>query len=154
MGDRVQEACKVLANSKLRQVVAAIRDASQSRGLSAPELFSELAGTDGLVHDECFAKFLGGLPDLGGLSHLHVPEEQRHLLLGQVLDLSHDDTDTAAFRLTRWNFLKMVQRFVVCVRGVGITEEFDINSKSCSTTRKLEPGERIEVLEGPKTDDS
>jgi len=48
--------------------------------------------------------------------------------------------------------MSMLQRYFKCVKEIAITSEFDI--KVSTTLRKIEAREFVEVLEGPKSDDS
>jgi len=53
--------------------------------------------------------------------------------------------------LSKRRFTSFVQQYFVVVKGIGLTDEFDI--AKAKTLRKAELDELIEVLEGPKTDD-
>lgn len=46
----------------------------------------------------------------------------------------------------------MLERYYKCVKDIAITSDFDI--KTSNTLRKIEVGEVVEVLEGPKRDES
>jgi len=54
--------------------------------------------------------------------------------------------------LSKRRFTSFVQQYFVVVKGIGLTDEFDI--AKAKTLRKAELDELIEVLEGPKTDEA
>lgn len=150
-GDEVvahtQAACESLKATRLAQVSSAFRASIQSRGITTVELYAELAGKDGeRILEDAFSKHVDKVANVG------MPPEQKRLLLLQKLAGADEDVGDVPGELTRWGFLKMLQRYSKCVKDIAITAEFDI--KSSNTLRKLELAEVVEVLEGPKVDDT
>lgn len=135
--EAMQAAFDILVASTQGQVSDALRASIQARGTSIDALFMELAGSS---RDHISEAALGA--HLDGLQGLSLTAEQKRLLL--------DQGDSA--QLSRRRFFKMLERFYKCVKDIAITSEFDI--KSSSNVRKLEVGELLEVLEGPKGDET
>jgi len=130
-----QEACETLAEAKIGQVASAIRASLQSRGVSTEDLLSEIASGKESISVQDFGKYLDRLE---GLSL--TPAHRR---------LVFKDTSEAGF--TRRAFFEMIERYYKCVKEIAITSEFEI--KSSVSVRKLEAGEVVEVVEGPRSDE-
>lgn len=58
----------------------------------------------------------------------------------------------SASGISRRSFFQMLEKYCKCVKQIAITSEFDISAGDIF--RKLEVGEFVEVLEGPKIDAS
>jgi len=120
------------------QVVAAMRDFMNAEDKTGEQLFEHVAGTDsGEVTSEkfiSFAKTLQGLEiqDASGQKLFsHIAEKQS--------------------AIGKDKFVEMMRLFYRVVKPTVLTETMSIKSK---TLRRLENGEIVEGLEGPKKEDN
>jgi len=135
--ETVRTSCDKVTEQKIGQVSAALRSTVQSRAISIEALYAELAGDDGeRISEASFSRYLDSL------QHIAFSDEQRQLLFQR----------SGSGGITRRSFFAMIERYFRCVKEIAITSEFDI--KVSTTLRKLEPGEFVEVLNGPQSDDS
>jgi len=131
----MEEAVDILSDVKKGQVAAALRKWMHVKGMSTEDLFRELAGHEERVMETAFSTHLKKkMPDF------KLPLAHQKL----IFRLS------GGRGLTRREFFEMIERYYLCVREIAITTEFDI--KSCNTLCKLEVGEIVELVEGPRTD--
>jgi len=131
----VKAACTSIAQPAVAKVAAALRAETQKRGISVDALYLEMVGEGDFITEESFCKKVEALPDLG-ISALHAKNLSRHI---------------EASGIRRRSFLRIVQQYYVCVKEIAITTEFEISKGKA--IRKIEPGESIEVLEGPQSDE-
>jgi len=134
----IKEACDVIGEDKMGIVASAIRASLLARDIQADVLFSELAGGKEQMSEEAFFKHVDGLPDLV------LTAQQKSLALSRMSGVD-------AGNISRRGFLALIERYFRCVKEIAITGEFDI--KTSTTQRKLEVGELVEALEGPKSDE-
>lgn len=74
-----------------------------------------------------------------------MTDEQRQLVLSQF----------GSSGVTRRAFCQIMERYCICVKGVAMTPDFDIKDLGAlASVRKLEVGEFVEVLDGPKIESS
>lgn len=130
----VQQAIETLTEAKLGLVAGALRSDLHKKQSTTEALFASLADKQERISEAVFFKHLDSVPGLT-ISKQHRPL----LFLGQN-----------AGGFSRRAFFEMVERFYKCVKEIAITEEFDI--KSSNNVRKLEVGEHVEVIEGPRSD--
>jgi len=134
--DAVQAACEMVADAKIGEASSGLRSAVQSRGVTIEALYQEIAGgNEEQIPEDKFVQYIAKVK---GFS---ATDEQKQLMLKKL----------GSGGVRRRNFFQMIERYCICVKDIAVTVDFDI--KTSETTRKLEIGEMIEVLEGPKTDE-
>lgn len=134
--ESIQSACELVADAKIGQVSSALRTAVQTRKVTIEKLYQEIAG--GNEEQIAEEKFMTYISKVEGFS---ATEEQKQLMLEKL----------GSGGVRRRSFFQMIERYCICVKDIAITVDFDI--KSSETVRKMEIGEIVEVLDGPKTDE-
>jgi uncharacterized coiled-coil DUF342 family protein len=127
--------CKSLTTSKMDPVAVAIRDAAHKKGKTIEELFVSMAKGD-KIPEEAFCKFLAGLEVEGATLSADLSK-----LVCRKLE---------ADGISKETFMKYVVIYYKVVRTIAFTDQMDITK--CTTLRKGDEGEIVEVLEGPVTD--
>jgi len=133
--EAVRSAISTIVDAKTAKATAVLRTEVQTRGITLDALFSELAGGGERITEEAFCKRLEGLADLS------ITPEHAKLLCRNV----------EAGGVGRRKFLSFLQQYYVVIKGIAVTNEFDIGK--AKTIRKAEIDEVIEVLEGPQVDE-
>lgn len=134
----VKKACHSLAVLKVVKVSSVLRSVLVKRGISVYKLFAEIAGVgEVMIREPAFA---------ANLTQLGLTLEKQHTqLLFRHLVPSGDG-------LSKQRFASFVQKFYVVAKPIALTDSFEISQTK--TIRKTEVEEIIEVLEGPRTDES
>jgi len=127
---QVRDQCKSIVKTLFGECSTKLRASTDS----VEKLFEELAGPDGCIPEATLCK---KLESLEGLS---VKPEHAKLICHQM----------GAGGVGKYAFMRFLQRYYSAARATVITDEFDIDS--CKIVRKVETGEIIELLEGPKED--
>jgi len=133
----MQAALEEIGKAKLAQISSTLRTALQAQSKTIDSLYVELAGKDG--NDIPGEKFMS----LESVAKLGLTKEQKELCLIQIGGSSSS--------IGRRSFFQMLETYCKCVKEIAVTPEFDITAGD--PLRKLEIGEFIEVLEGPRTED-
>jgi hypothetical protein len=133
----MQAACEEIGKTKLAQISSTLRAAVQAQSKTIDSLYAELAGKDG--DDIPGDKFM----KLESVAKLGLSAEQKQLCLLQI--------GASSSSIGRRSFFQMLEKYCKCVKEIAVTPEFDITAGD--PLRKLELGEFIEVLEGPRTED-
>jgi len=138
--ESVATVCKTLISDKTGQVSSAVRKSVQANKSSIEAVYKELAGGDvDSIPEAKFATYLDSLTEV------KMSKEQKQLFMSQF----------GSGGVTRRSFFEILERYSVCVKGVAMTPDFDIKDiGSLTSVRKLELGEYVEVLDGPKVDSS
>jgi len=132
----VKVANETISNARYTETAKAFRDDLHKRKVNIDKAFTELVKKGETEITE--ASFCKQITKIG----LTFKEEQAKLLFRHIQPKGG---------LSRRRFTSFVQQYFVVVKGIGLTDEFDI--AKAKTLRKAELDELIEVLEGPKTDD-
>jgi len=118
------------ANTHLR---AAFRKTEQPSN----KVFEEVAEGNSKMSEAQFDRFV-----VSALSDSGLSAEQASLVFHEF------GNDNGG--LTKLEFASVVEEFLVCTKGVVMTQTFDLSE--AQAVRKIEPGELFEVLEGPAAD--
>lgn len=130
----LRKACDGIAEVAKARVCCVLRENMQKRGLTVDGLFDDLAAGAFGISEE---KFCTSACELLGED---LPREHAVLLAHYI----------APGILSRRNFCELVQQYFKCIQPIALTNQLDIrNSKS---VRKLDFGEYLELVEGPKGD--
>jgi len=138
--ESVETVCQTLISAKTGQLSNAVRTAIQKKKSSIEAVYKELAGGDvDSIPDAKFITYLGSLKEVA------MTDEQKQLVLSQF----------GSSGVTRRAFCEIMERYCICVKGVAMTPDFDIKDLGAvASVRKLEVGEFVEVLDGPKIESS
>merc|ERR1712113_165234 len=116
--------------------VVAMRDFMNAEEKTDEQLFAHIGGGSGITCDKLVA-FLKLLPSELDLGEQRGEKLFKHLDCGDAIE-----KDT---------FLALLRLYYKVVKTTALTEILSIKSK---LTRRLEPGEVLERLEGPKKEDA
>merc|ERR1712070_234180 len=133
----VKIANEAIANARYNEAASAFRGDMVKRKVKIDKVFTELVKKGETEITE--AAFCKQLTKIG----LSFKAEHSKLLFRHIQPKGG---------LSRRRFTSFVQQYFVVVKGIGLTDEFDI--AKAKTIRKAELDELIEVLEGPKTDEA
>jgi len=134
---KVQSAVCTLSAARLDRACVAFRGAMDARSLSAEQLFTEIAGSETRISEKAFFEHLERLEGVP------LSSEQRQMLFQNI---------SLGGGMSRRSFFSMLERYYKCVKDTVITSEFDI--RKSEVLRKLDVGEHVELLEGPKADEA
>jgi hypothetical protein len=112
--------------------------------LTEETLYKKISAA-GPVTLEAFAAYLAKLPEEISREEVTFPEERRAAIAKHV-DADKDGTISLA------DFKSMFVRRYICVKGISITDVFEI-AKS-KTTGKIELNDIVEGLDNPRTDEA
>lgn len=129
--DAVQTQCGTIIEARADQVANLLRKEAQEKSLSVEQLFALVAGGADRISEDAFCRHAQAL--MGAAFR----EEQVRLLC-KTLERGG---------IGKRRFQTFVQQYFAVVRGIAITDVFDI--KVAKTLRKAENEEVIELLEGP-----
>jgi hypothetical protein len=132
-------ACDTIGSGMLGVVTVALQAALKKKKTTIDKVFADLGGdgADGVTEAKVSEY-------LDSLKAAKFSPEQMQLLFKQVS--SHGV-------ISRHRFKSLFARFLLCVKEVAVTADFDIQVDS-SDERKLVVGEAVEIIEGPKKDDT
>lgn len=133
--DVLCERCNRIFNKISPEISSIFRDQLQQKGLDIDTLFTQVAGVgEERISDDSFCKYV--LSNKAGLEREQIMLVCRHLENGG---------------LRRRRFQGFVQQYFGVVKGIAITDEFEINQ--AKKIRKIEVDEIIELLGGPRSDE-
>merc|ERR1719329_499842 len=135
----VKAACETIADARFVEASTAFRSELERKKLTHEALFAELvtAGEDGISE----TAFCGRWAKLEGVS----AHAEHGKLLCEMLAAGSGS-------ITRRRLCAFIQQYFVVIKTIALTTDFDVSK--CKTVRKADIDEIIEVVEGPKTDDS
>jgi len=128
----VQKNCGIIADKHHGDVSGLMRAEMQKKGIAAEAYFIELAAGSERISEEAFRSHVKGL--------------QGDTFVEQPVTMVCRSIDTDG--IGRRRFQAFMQQYYVVVKGIAITDAFDIGE--AKTIRKVELQEVIELLEGPK----
>jgi len=120
------------------KTVGAFRTFMNSENKSGEEFFAHIKGEESTLTCSKFAEFVKSLPEIK-LEDGRAEKLFRHIAGSDAEELSQE------------KLLELVRLFYKVIKKAVLTETMSIKSK---TLRRLEVGEVLEVLEGPKKDDA
>jgi len=132
--EAVRTAHSQVVKTATEKARAALRGAARKSQKSSDELFDQGSGGKPEMSAEQFSKFVSTL--------------KGHGLAPEQVSLVYKEFGPHGLRKS--GFAKALQEFQRCMKGIAITDSFDIESGK--TVRKMAQGETFEVLEGPKED--
>jgi len=137
---------KFLVANSVDTLAGALRDHMKAKDLTTEALFAEIAGpAGGGVNEETFTAYLEKLPEAIGHEEVAFTPERRSEAFRHM--------DTAAIgSVTLDAFRDIFNLRFVCVKGISVTDSFEI--KSGKAVAKVEVGDTLEAIGGPKTDPS
>jgi len=138
----VKKKTDALVATKAVELASAARASMKAKDMDIDALFKKLADAQADSGEKCLSeKAFGRYVD--SVKGLKMSAEQKKALF------QHASSDAKG--VSRQGFSKLIEQYYKCVKDIAITSGFDI--KGSSTSRKLELGEVVEILDGPKTDD-
>jgi len=135
--EKARAVCTRIATARAAEVGAALRLEVQHKGTRLESFFEDVSAGEEALSEEVFKRHVQALP---GLS---IPVEH--------LGILYEHLDQGA-GVSRCSFLRSLQLHQACVKPIAVTTEFDIGKSK--TLRMLEVSEVLEVLEGPRSDES
>lgn len=122
-------------DQRMKETVKAIRTHMNAEANTGEQMFDKVNGGDAITKNK-FVTFVSSLSDLNLKDH--QAEELFKHIAGEQEDIRKD------------HFLELVRFYYKCVKSTVLTEEISIKSK---TLRRLEVGDVLEALEGPKREE-
>jgi len=133
--DTVHKQCQVIIGARGGEISGMLRKQALEKGLALETFFSQVASPgDEKISEDAFSKYVESLPGAA------FKPEQVRLLCRHI----------EAGGVGRRRFQAFMQQYFAVVKGIAITDAFDISV--AKTIRKAELEEVIELLEGPQTD--
>merc|ERR1719221_340562 len=134
--DTVHKKCEAIVEAQIAEVSGLLRREMQQKETTIEKFFLELVNPgDERITEEAFCKHVQGLQSESFKTE-HMTLLCRHLDSGGI---------------GRRRFASLIQQYFVVVKGIAITDEFEISK--AKTLRKAELEEVIELLDGPKGDE-
>jgi len=127
--------CQIIVDARSAEVSGKLRGELQQKSLSVDKLFSEIAPGDERISEAAFCKYMEGL-----LGEAYKAEQ---------IQLLCRDIENGG--IGRRRFQAFLQQYFAVVKGIALTDDFDISQ--AKTIRKAELEEVLELLEGPRTDE-
>eukprot|EP00927_Polykrikos_kofoidii_P022008 TRINITY_DN20667_c0_g1_i1.p1 TRINITY_DN20667_c0_g1~~TRINITY_DN20667_c0_g1_i1.p1 ORF type:complete len:2068 (-),score=493.97 TRINITY_DN20667_c0_g1_i1:213-6416(-) len=136
-----------LVAASVQTLVSALQDHMEKDGVTGDALFSEAnaGNADGAIAEEAFLTYLEGLPAALGRDELAFSEQRRKAMFKRI-----DSSKSGA--VSKEDFLAQLQQRFICVKGISITDDFDI-AKS-KRVGKAEPGDFVVVAGAIKSEES
>jgi chromosome segregation ATPase len=134
----LKSCCRTIAETQVEAVASALRKAVVSSGGSVEEYFAKVAGGEVRMTEDAFCQLIG---KLDGLT---LSAEHAKLVTRQI------DSDGVG----RATFMRVVQQFMKVVKEIAITPGFEIADTKEKMIRKAALDEILEVLDGPKVDET
>jgi len=131
----ISKNCGIIADKFSTSVSGLMRAEMQKKGITVEAYFSELASGGERITEDAFTNYVKGL--------------QGEAFAAQPVTMVCRSIDTGGIGKRR--FQSFMQQYYVVVKGIAITDAFDIGA--AKTIRKVELQEVIELLEGPKATD-
>merc|ERR1712060_336073 len=132
----VRAKCQGIVDARCTEVSGLLRKESQTKGLSLESLFLQIVSPgDERISEAAFGK---NIQSLQGEAY----KAEQITLLSR-----HIERDG----IGRRRFAAFLQQYFVVVKGIAITDHFDISQ--AKTIRKAELDEVVELLDGPTVDE-
>mmetsp|Transcript_140529 Transcript_140529/g.365619 ORF Transcript_140529/g.365619 Transcript_140529/m.365619 type:complete len:1956 (-) Transcript_140529:48-5915(-) len=134
--DSVRGKCQRIVDARSAEVSGKLRGELQSKSLSVDRLFCEIASPgEERISEAAFCKYIEGLQG-------EAYKSEQIILLCRHIESGG---------IGRRRFQAFLQQYFAVVKGIALTDDFDISQ--AKTIRKAELEEVLELLEGPRTDE-
>lgn len=134
--DTLHKKCETLVEARIAEVSGLLRAELQKKDITIENFFLELVSPgDERISEDAFCK--------------HIQQLQGESFKAEQMSLLCRHIDSGG--IGRRRFQSFLQQYFVVVKGIAITDEFEISK--AKTLRKAELEEVIELLDGPRGDD-